>query len=517
MITITGGVYLVKKVPLKKLYIGNIDGESEATRGDFNQLFYTKNRKFEEIMRPEKFIIAGRKGSGKTILAKYVHNKVNENKGSYCEISTKNDYTLRKLIDLPNRELKREEISHFCKWTFLIKFCNVILDGAKWKKKIPGTAEYKLHKFRKKIHTENIFKIKDFNESFGSKSSLKADVKTKTPKELGIAAAREDNAQVSTNYIPKEYFELLGQLEDMLFKCIKKDKEIVLIYDDLDELEEKIGEDSFYHRTLIAMIETVKNLNLVFRDLGKKNTKIIVLLRSDIIDEIHKFSANSNKLVTESKVNLYWIDKSYKGAEHPLMEMILNKIQKSVKEYESLSKDELYKMIFSHRINEKDIISYLLDYSFGRPRDITRYLNLIIEKNPNAIAFNPKAFKDCAKEYSKWFYDELQNEVSINENKSMLLDGLQLINDLKKASFNYNTIEKFYNGKSGNYPNIKNLKETMRRLYKMGVIGNSWIHGRDGNTNIYRYAWGYRDDAVSDPNFSQYFAVHYGLRKYFSI
>ncbi|HDR4230391.1 TPA: FunZ, partial [Bacillus anthracis] len=236
-----------------------------------------------------------------------------------------------------------------------------------------------------------------------------------------------------------------------------------------------------------------------------------------IIDEIHKFSANSNKLVTESKVNLYWIDKSYKGAEHPLMEMILNKIQKSVKEYESLSKDELYKMIFSHRINEKDIISYLLDYSFGRPRDITRYLNLIIEKNPNAIAFNPKAFKDCAKEYSKWFYDELQNEVSINENKSMLLDGLQLINDLKKASFNYNTIEKFYNGKSGNYPNIKNLKETMRHLYKMGVIGNSWIHGRDGNTNIYRYAWGYRDDAVSDPNFSQYFAVHYGLRKYFSI
>ncbi|WP_423748519.1 P-loop ATPase, Sll1717 family, partial [Bacillus cereus] len=122
-------------------------------------------------------------------------------------------------------------------------------------------------------------------------------------------------------------------------------------------------------------------------------------------------------------MNLYWIDKSYKGAEHPLMEMILNKIQKSVKEYESLSKDELYKMIFFHRINEKDIISYLLDYSFGRPRDITRYLNLIIEKNPNAIAFNPKAFKDCAKEYSKWFYDELQNEVSINENKSMLLDG----------------------------------------------------------------------------------------------
>lgn len=49
MITITGGVYLVKKVPLKKLYIGNIDGESEATRGDFNQLFYTKIENLKKL------------------------------------------------------------------------------------------------------------------------------------------------------------------------------------------------------------------------------------------------------------------------------------------------------------------------------------------------------------------------------------------------------------------------------------------------------------------------------------
>ncbi len=273
MIIIIGGVNLVKKVPLKELFVGYIDGESEAALGNFKQLFYTKNSKFDEIMRPEKFIIAGRKGSGKTILAKYVHNKVNENPNSYCEISTKNDYTLRKLIDLPNRELKGEEISHFCKWTFLLKICDVILNRDKWNKKIPGTAEYKLNKFRKRIYTDNIFKIKDFNESYGSKSSLKADVKTKSAKELGLGATREDNAQVSTNYIPKEYFELLDQLEGLLFKCIKKDKEIVLIYDDLDELEEKIGEDSFYHRTLIAMIETVKNLNLVFRQLGKKILK----------------------------------------------------------------------------------------------------------------------------------------------------------------------------------------------------------------------------------------------------
>lgn len=512
-----GGVNLVKKVPLKDLFIGYIDGEFEAARDDFEQLFYKKNSKFDEIMRPEKFIITGRKGTGKTILAKYIHKKINENPKSYCEISTKSDFTLRKLIDLQYRELKDEELSHFWKWTFLLQLSQSILNGDKWLKKIPGTAEYKLNKFRKKVYPEDIFKVKDFNKSYGTKSSFKTDMKGKSVGEVGLAATREGNAQVSTNYISKEYFELIGQLERLLFKCIKKDREIVLIYDDLDELEGKIGEESFYHRTLISMIETIKKLNIVFKELGKTNTKIIVLLRSDIIDEIHKSSSNSNKLVTESKVNLYWLEKNYKtSAEHPLMEMILNKVQKSVKEYSSLNKKDLYELLFPHPINGKDAIIHLLDYSFGRPRDITRYLNLIIDSNPKGTIFNPKAFRDCTNEYSKWFYDELQNEISINENKDMILNGLQLIHDIKRVTLTYDMIETYYKNNNEDYPNIKNLKDTLRHLYKLGVIGNSWKHYNHGKVN-YRYAWGYRDDTVSDPNFSQSFVVHYGLRKHFSL
>ncbi|MDR2993176.1 MAG: FunZ, partial [Bacillus cereus] len=383
---------MTKKVPLKQLFIGYIDGEYEAARDDFEQLFYTKNSKFDEIMRPEKFIITGRKGTGKTILAKYIYKKINENPNGYCVISNKNDFTLRKLIDLQYRELKGEELSLFWKWTFLLQLSQAILSGDKFLKRIPLTAKYKLNKFVKSKYPQDIFKIKDFSKSYGSKSSLKADMKTKSIQETSLAATREDNTQISTNYISKEYFELIERLEELLFKCIKNDKEIVLIYDDLDELEEKVGEDSFYHRTLIAMIETIKNLNVLFQSLGKRNTKIIVLLRSDIIDEIHKFSSNSNKLITESKVNLYWLEKNYKSsADHPLMEMVLNKVQKSVKEYSSVNKNDLYKLLFPYPINGKNAIAYLLDYSFGRPRDITRYLNLIIQNNSEGTIFNPKA------------------------------------------------------------------------------------------------------------------------------
>lgn len=506
---------MVRQVPLKELFIGNIDGETEAARDDFEQLFYTKNSKFDEIMRPEKFIISGRKGTGKTILAKYVHKKINEIPNNYCEISTKDEYILRKMIDSQYREIKGEELSIFWKWTLLLKVGRVLLKGDTWRKKIPFTAEYKLNKFIKAKYPQDILKVKDINKTYGRKSSLTGDAKRKGMNDLGIAASREDTAQISTNYIISEYFEVIGQLEELLYDCLRKEKEVVLIYDDLDELEEKIGEDSLHHRTLISMIETIKGLNIMFKSLHKKNTKIIVLLRSDIIDEIHKFSSNSNKLITESKVNLYWKEKrSTTRADHPLMEMILNKVQISVEEYSSLNKDELYKLLFPKKVSHKEAIAYLIDYSLGRPRDITRYLNLIIEDNPEGTYFDPTAFRDCAQKYSKWFYDELLNEISIHENKEMIQDGLRLINDIKKITFKYSEIETHFTENQEHYANIKNLKGTISHLYKLGVIGNSWKH--KGSKYIH-YAWGYRDDATSDPNFSDTFVVHYGLRKYFSL
>ncbi|EMI11405.1 hypothetical protein SAMN05216169_102242 [Anoxybacillus pushchinoensis] len=509
---------LVSKVPLKKLFIGNIDGETESQREDFEQLFYTKNSKFDNIMQPEKFIISGRKGTGKTILAKYIYKKITEKKNHYCKIFTKNDFKLQKLIDMQFRELQEEELSIFWKWTFLLQISNVLLDEDTWKKKIPFTPERKLMKFIKNRYPEDIFKIKDFNKSISSKSSANAGVKSKSKLSPNFSVMKEDNTQTNTNYIHKEYFELLPRLERLVLSCLKSKKEVILIYDDLDELEERINEHRFYYRVLISMLETIKQLNLLFKDIQKSSTKIIVLLRSDIIDQIHQYSSNSNKLITESRVNLYWIVKNYKSpSDHPLMEMILNKIQKSVENYSSMDKDTLYKLLFPKKINNKEVIDYLLDYSFGRPRDIIRYLNLIIDNYPEATSFKPKYFKECAQEYSNWFYNELENEISISENKEMILDGLRLINDIKKLNFTLQQIEEYFKQNGEHYPKINNLNETLRHLYKLGVIGNSWVYKRNGEKTTYRYSWGYREDASNDPNFSQWFSVHYGLKKRFSL
>jgi hypothetical protein len=266
------------------------------------------------------------------------------------------------------------------------------------------------------------------------------------------------------------------------------------------------------------MLETIKDLNLKLKNEGKQKSKIIILLRSDIIDDLHKYSSNSNKLITGSKTDLYWISKNYENPEdHPLMEMLLNKIRITVPSYSNLDNSSLYKLLFPKKIDNKEIIDYLINYSYGRPRDIIRYLTIVIDTFPDEKNFEPHFFQDCAQEYSKWFYNELENEISISKDKEMLLDCLKLINDFKKRNFDLQMIVSYFQENQLSYPNIKDLKEGLRSLYKYGVIGNSWIHRKKRNKNIYHFSWGYRDDANNEPNFSQSFVVHYGLRKYFSL
>jgi len=63
-------------VKLRDINIGQVSGEYESKNPDFEDLFYMGNKKYEELSKPEKFIIRGRKGTGKTILAYYLKKRL---------------------------------------------------------------------------------------------------------------------------------------------------------------------------------------------------------------------------------------------------------------------------------------------------------------------------------------------------------------------------------------------------------------------------------------------------------
>lgn len=505
---------LSSSVMLEQLFIGYVDGETEAQEENFEDLFYTKNSKYKEILMPNKFIITGRKGTGKTILAKYIEKKSNYQRDKFCLMCKLNDFKQQKLKDLDYRDLNQEELCSYWRWAILIELSQIIIGCHPTKSKLPNTSAGKLKRFLKGKYENKLVELTDYSTSESVKkiSKLGADLgfhKLETGSEYSF----EKFLQLEKHYKPKEYYNLLEQLSRFVIKALNTQKQIFLIYDDLDELEGRIDEDKFYRKLIVSMMETVKDLNFEIRKNTRSGSKIIMLIRDDIIDSLQSYSTNLNKLVTEAEVNLYWMDNSYNSPEkHPLMDLVLTKIQNSNSTLAHINKKKLYKSLFPKKIQDKEAIEYLLEHSFGRPRDIIRYLNIIKEEYPAATVFQPNFFKECGLKYSGWFYNELVNELSIHENSEFVNQSLELIKNFKKRTFDYNMICGYYNRNKELYPAISNIKDSIKCMYKFGVIGNSWMDGME-----YKYSWGYRKDADNNPDYTKSFVVHFGLRKKFSI
>ena len=71
---------------LDDIYIGKADDESESTNSKFMDMFYTGNNKVKELIDKSKFIISGRKGTGKTVLARYFLKKESSERKLLCSV-----------------------------------------------------------------------------------------------------------------------------------------------------------------------------------------------------------------------------------------------------------------------------------------------------------------------------------------------------------------------------------------------------------------------------------------------
>ena len=93
----------MENIKIKDLHIGNANGITEASNKGFENYFYTDNRYYESLVNnKEKYIIAGKKGTGKTLLAKYYESLENRKGNPSVVITIERNYYLQKLIELGN-------------------------------------------------------------------------------------------------------------------------------------------------------------------------------------------------------------------------------------------------------------------------------------------------------------------------------------------------------------------------------------------------------------------------------
>ena len=504
-----------ESVKLKDLFLGISDGAVEAKQDNFQELFFDPNNKYDELMSSnEKFIILGSKGTGKTYLANYILSKAKPQQ--HINLIDANDFMIYKLTNL-NQDCLKEDASYaLCRWFFLDKLAHILL-SAHWIQATfnPFSRIYKLKNFTKKYENEDFFKIiKRINtssETFQSSNGGSVEISGKSSvSNLSITSNSSTCTGSTYEAERKDFFEMIHSFENLLFNALGKKDDITLIIDDLDELG-NLKTENGRGNIIVNLIRVAKEYNLSSK-CGK--AKIILLLRSDILDELQMQNANLSKIKTSCAVELYWLyDSVSEQYDHPLMSMILHKIRASCPAYSSYSNKKLFNELFPENIDNKPPLDYLLDHGFGRPRDLAVFLNHAKNQFQENTCFTGTILKEARKPYSSDFYDELLNQASYYGNPEYVRQCMQLLSFIKKSSFFYKDIEDQYNQNKNRFNHISNLDDAIIFLYKIGAIGNVWKSGKKG----VHTCWAYKKDAMSDVDLNKKFTIHYGLRKKFSL
>jgi len=507
----------MENVKLSNLYFGQPDGTVEAKHNLFEELFYDPNNKYEDLITlQEKFMIIGSKGTGKTYLANYIVKKVSEMKNNYAAILPTSNFVIDKLSCVGNMEIDDELMIAVCKWYLLHSLAEQILKAHPYKAKFKVFRVYELKVYYSFFDGEDFFKLTTRNTSQEYERKSGVDINgsknannISSSSKCSSSVNKKDN--ISYESIRKDFFEFIPTLENKVLKSINPKEKFYVILDDLDDIDStKFDRD----KLIITLIKVAKEYNL---QLLSNNCKFILLLRNDIIDDLQYKDANLSKVKTSCSVELYWLNNMHESNQynHPLMSMILHKIKACCPQYSELSNKELFVKLFPDKIGNKNPVKYLLDYSFGRPRDFIIYLNAARELDGEATCFSSFLLKEASKKYSADFYDELVNQTAYYGKPEYTKECLQLVSSLKMTSFKYSHLKAYYEDNKNNFPNITNIDDVLRYLYKLGVIGNSWTN-RAQSKRFYT-SWSYKKDSMNEIDLDKKFIIHYGLKKKFSL
>ena len=291
---------------------------------------------------------------------------------------------------------------------------------------------------------------------------------------------------------------------------LMKDVSLALIFDDVDEYTEKISENKNFQLFFIKIIEIIYEINEDLCNYIGSNSKIVLLIRSDIIDSLQTNSSNINKIIIDSQVLLNWFGKVDEGKmeNNPLFELILTKIRNSNEKLKDKTTSEIFEMFFPKKIDGISTVSYIFRYSHGSPRDIVNLLNIIKKENGEATFFKEQFFKSAEKEYSRGFMDELKNEASLYYDSNFIDSSFKLITLIGNVTFSLDEVQRVINDCRDDVMPLTDAKQFINIMYDIGAIGNYRIvHGKR------RYTFKYREDGADVPDYRYLFTVHQGLRK----
>lgn len=458
--------------------------------------YFVETSAVSEIGDGEKFLVLGRKGSGKTALVRYFNEKKQNGLVSIALNLRGYPWALHaKRSDSDVDESERYEAS----WRYLIvvEFAQVVAkrltSASKWTDEAKNLVEF---------FNQNYGGVEVGLGDFLRPSKLSLSKASFEPQLFGVKLGGITLERKSEEGGLARELNLLSDLilESALYLCGREGIEKVLIH--FDELDQ--GMSKFDHprqQMLTGLILATRAIN---REAAKNSVKLksIVYLRTDLWNEIN-FS-DKNKITTTSVLDISWDEKS-------LLKVVNSRVKSIVgTDWEALHDGATMR-------GRQQKFSYIVARSFLRPRDVISFLNILLSKAKERIStrggvtlFINKDIVESRREYSTYLRLELHDEISPHWGEWE--DSLKAISKMGRLSFARVTFEERY-PQSISAGNNRTSEHALETLYEYSVLGAYRASGYGGKKWVYRYS----EPGEAWDSSGNLFKVHLGLKEHLAL
>ena len=440
----------------------------------------------EEIDRPEKFLVVGPKGAGKSALS----SKLQINSSSEWNLFVSADELEQfefNLLEKTGAEKNTSIGGATTVWQMLlaIRLIPLLLSDESVRDCNQNLINF--HESLKKyglISSESLISIVQYTSRRGIFSNIKSAI-------AGLSGEQVDEEKFKV----KDPAAVVEAIKRVLLKIRGANSKYYLILDGLDHPVRNSRSNAEY---IADLINAARLLNNFFIDI-RVAAKVIVLVRDEILMLVP--DPNLTKRINDNGIHLKWYD----NTREPLHASLFRILEKrAALAGESGTAAELWNAWFPDQIHNRESVRFVLDNTRYLPRDLISFFREI-QKIRETPPFSDSDVLSALNNYSDWFQQELSDAlVGLIDEK--IRTEIPSILSVLGREFSF---EKFGDIIKSRCPKEDHeIEGIAKELFRTSWIGNVWKTNQGSD----RYAWQHRKRNASF-NRKYCMIVHAGLWK----
>jgi len=427
--------------------------------------YFFKTRQLESIIKEKKWMVLGRKGTGKTAIYEYIKKgKPGNLNGVYPLALNFKDYPwpIHKLY----KESMEGELSAYQKswhYLFIVKALAKLIQITESKEKHLNSELKQAKKAIAQIYGKPLPTLVDVIKSKAARIQKFALPGGKAGA-FGLSGGEVSFEKISQDMNLKlklrtNSFALLSYFEKIFLENCANYK-IFICLDRLDEnwLASEIAE---YSKILVNLINICQFINTSSK--YREKLHVLVFLRSDIYETL-KFN-DKNKIYQDSSIEICWNRNS-------LDEMLFERIKKYVPREVKLKRHKKSNSIFDMNYVRHGAtpLKHILRRTFYRPRDVIVFINKLREVHTISKTglYSSKDLYDAEKDYSEGLYNELIDEWA--NQRPDIEKYLNILQAIGAMTFKFNDYLNMFT-EQYKYPGENYIVNILRFLFHNSIVG----------------------------------------------